>query len=313
MLPAKSDAVAGVNLKAILHSGLAQEFMKSPGSGAGSLAEFTAMTGVDINRDINEVIFAGFTPHAGQGAPKPGSTIGVGFITGNFDANRIGGAIVAKGGTKKLYKGYTLYTPVAATNKDGDVLAFLDGGTMVAGNPAQVKQVLDKAQGKLPAAILSRVNEVSGRYDIWMVSAVPPAAMAGTLSGAGATGEPGPGAMAGDLFKKVESTQGGIKLGPTINIGLEVNSTSPEDATALMNVLGFFRAMVGSQPPKEGQPGPPAGLVNMLNAIRMRTEAKTLFVTMDVPEADVISFMRSAQKRASEPKVTAPEEITVIQ
>jgi hypothetical protein len=34
---------------------------------------------------------------------------------------------------------------------------------------------------------------------------------------------------------------------------------------------------------------------------------------MDVPEADVISFMRSAQKRASEPKVAAPEEITVVQ
>src|SRR5690606_34881088 len=84
MLPEKSEAVAGVNLKAILHSGLAQEFMKSPGSGAGSLAEFTAMTGVDINRDIDEVLFAGFTPHAGQGAPKPGSTIGVGFVTGTF-------------------------------------------------------------------------------------------------------------------------------------------------------------------------------------------------------------------------------------
>ena len=119
-----------------------------------------------------------------------------------------------------------------------------------------MKQVLDKKQGALSSGILSRVNEVSSRYDIWMVSAVSPATMAGALSGGNAGQEAGPGAMAGDFFKKVESTQGGIKLGPTINIGLEVISTSPEDATALMNVLSFFRSMIVSQPPKEGQPLP---------------------------------------------------------
>lgn len=313
MLPAKSEAVVGVDVQAILNSGLAQEFMKTTPAGANSLAEFTAMTGVDVKRDIRSVIFGGFTPPTAQGTAKPGSAIGVGFVTGTFDPARIGSAIVSKGGTKQSYKGYTLYTPEASSNKDGDVLAFLDGGTMVAGNPAQVKQVLDKTQGGLSAGILSRVNEVSSRYDIWMVSAVPPAAMAGSLSGADASGDAGPAAMAGDFFKKVESTQGGIKLGPNVNIGLEVISTSPEDATALMNVLGFFRSMIGSQAPKEGQPGPPAGLTNMLNAIKMRTEAKTLFLTMDVPETDVINFMRSAQKRASEPKVVAQEEITVVQ
>lgn len=314
MLPAKSEAVGGVNVKAVLNSGLAQEFMKSPGADAAGLAELTALTGVDIKSDIDELVFAGYTRPAANGTVAPGTSIGVGFITGTFDPARIGGAIVSKGGTKQAYKSYTLYKPAAAANKDGDVIAFLDGSTMVAGNPAQVKQVLDKTQGGLPAGMLSRVNEVSGRYDLWMVSAVSPAAMAGSLSGAGASGEPGPGAMAGDLFKKVESTQGGIKLGPTINIGLEVISTSPEDAAALMNMLGFFRSMIGSQPPtKEGRPGPPAGLVNMMNAIKMRTDAKTLFVTMDVPESDVISFLHTAQKRAAESKAKGPEEIIVIQ
>ena len=320
MLPAKSEAVAGIDVQAILNSGIVQELMKSSPTGASSLAEFAAMTGVDVKRDIHSVLFAGYTRPNAQGATKPGGAIGVGFITGTFDPTRIGGAILSKGGKKQPYKGYTLYTPEASTNKDGDVLTFLDAGTIVAGDPAQVKQVLDKAQGGLPTAILSRVNEVSNRYDIWGVSAVPPAAMAGSLSSSPAGGDAGPGAMAGDFFKKVESTQGGIKLGPTINIGLEVISTSPEDATALMNVLGFFRSMVGSQPAKEGQPGPPAGLTKMLNAIQMRTEAKTLFLTMDVPEADVVGFLREAQKKAaeskaagSEPKAKTPEEITVVQ
>ncbi|MCC7340169.1 MAG: hypothetical protein IT170_03700 [Bryobacterales bacterium] len=320
MLPAKSEAVAGIDVQAILNSGIAQEIMKSSPTGANSLAEFTAMTGVDVKKDIRSVIFGGYTQPNAKGAAKPGGAIGVGFITGSFDPARIGGAILSKGGTKQPYKGYTLYTPDSKTNKDGDVMTFLDEGTIIAGDPAQVKQVLDKAQGGLSAEILSRVNEVSSRYDIWMVSAASPAAMAGSLSGGQPGGDAGPGALAGDLFKKVESTQGGIKLGPTMNIGIEVNSTSPEDATALMNVLGFFRSMVGSQPAKEGQPGPPAGLTNMLNAIKMRTEAKTLFLTMDVPEADVISFLRSAQKRAAEskaegaePKAKTPEEITVVQ
>ncbi len=319
MLPANSEAVAGVDVQAILNSGIAQELMKTSSGGTNSLAEFTAMTGVDIKRDIRSVLFAGYTPPAAAGAAKPASTVGVGFITGTFDPSRIGQAILSKGGKSESYKGYTLYTPEAKTNKDGDTLVFLDPGTIVAGNPVQVKQVLDKKQGGLPAGILSRVNEVSGRYDIWMVSAVSPSAMAGTLSSPSPGEDAGPGALAGDFFKKVESTQGGIKLGSTINIGLEVISTSPEDATALMNVLGFFRSMIGSQPPKEGQPGPPVGLAKMLNAIQMRTDAKTLFLTMDVPETDVISFMREAQKRSSERKVAAeqkaatPEEITVVQ
>lgn len=313
MLPANAEAVAGVDVQAIMNSGLAQELMKSSSSGANSLAEFTAMTGVDPKRDIRSVLFAGFTPPAAAGASKPVGAVGVGFISGTFDRSRIGQAILAKGGTTESYKGYTLYTPETKTNKDGDVLTFLDPGTIVAGSAVQVKQVLDKKQGGLSSGILSRVNEVSGRYDIWMVSAVSPSAMAGTLSGGNAGEDAGPGALAGDFFKKVESTQGGIKLGPTINIGLEVISTSPEDATALMNVLGFVRSMIGSQPPKEGQPGPPAGLTRMLNAIQMRTDAKTLFLTMDVPETDVINFMHEAQKRASEPKAATPEEVTVVQ
>ncbi|MDZ7639975.1 MAG: hypothetical protein U5J83_17285 [Bryobacterales bacterium] len=312
MLPAKSEVVGGVNVRAIMGSGLAREFMKSPGSGAGGLAEFTAMTGVDIERDIHEVIFAGYTPPAAKGAAKPASTVGLGFITGSFDAARIGGAIVAKGGTKSTYKGQTLFKPAAKANKDGDVLTFLDGTTMVAGNPGQVKQVLDKAAGGLSTDILARVNDVGGRYDVWMVSTVSPGAIASGMP-EGAPGAEAAGALAGDFFKKVESTQGGIKLGPTINIGLEVISSSPEDAAALMNVLGFFRSMMGSQAPKQGEAAPPAGLVNMLNAIKMRTEAKTLFVSMAVPEADVISFMRSAQTSAATPKEPVQEEIIVIQ
>lgn len=313
LLPANSEAVVGVDVQAILSSGLAQEFMKSTPESTNSLAEFTAMTGVDPKRDIRSVLFAGYTPPAASGAPKPGGAVGVGFISGTFDPSRIGKAILAKGGTTESYKGYTLYTPETKTNKDRDTLVFLDPGTILAGNSAQVKQVLDKKQGALSAGILSRVNEVSSRYDIWMVSAVSPATMAGALSGGNAGQEAGPGAMAGDFFKKVESTQGGIKLGPTINIGLEVISTSPEDATALMNVLSFFRSMIVSQPPKEGQPAPPAAFTNMLNAIQMRTDAKTLFLTMDVPETDVINLVNSARKRTSEAKAATPEEITVVQ
>ncbi|MCZ2152344.1 MAG: hypothetical protein LC114_00345 [Bryobacterales bacterium] len=319
LIPAKTEAVVGINVRAILESGIATELMKPAENGqADGLAELSAMTGLDLKRDIDEAIFAGYNAPAGAGTSKPGSNLGVGFIKGTFDVSRIGSAILSKGGSRQSYKGYTLYRQPAGADKtaaraDDDVLAFLDSGTMVVGSVADVKQVLDHAQGQLRGEILSRVRDVGSRYDIWLVGAGSTAKMASSFSGSAAGKDNPAGALAGDFFKKVESTQGGIKLGPMINIGIEVNSTSPEDATALMNVLGFLKSMVSAQPAKEGQPGPPAGLVNMLNAVRMRTEAKTLFLTMDVPEADVVNFLRTARQQAAKPKEASNEEIIVIQ
>ena len=314
MLPAKADAVAGVNLRALLDSGLGRQFMDSGKTESQGLDEFQAATGVNIRSDVHEVLFAGFSPVTQTGAEggKPAKTVGVGFISGSFDPARIGAAILAKGGTKSTYKGHTLWAPASATNKDGDVLTFLDNSLLLAGDPLYVKQVVDGAGKGLPANLLSRVNDVSGRYDLWMVSAVSPAAMAGGLAAGPASGEAA-GALGGDFFKKVESTQGGIKLGPVINIALEVVSTTPEDASALMTVLQFFKSMMSSAPPKEGEAGPPPALMNMLSAIQMRTQAKTLLISMDIPEADVINFIRSSQTKAAERQSASPEEIKVFQ
>lgn len=321
LLPAKAEGVAGVNVRAVLNSGLAAELMKPHADGErDGLAELSAMTGLDLKRDIDEAIFAGYNAPGASGSPKPSGNRGVGFITGTFNASQIGSAILSKGGGQQAYKSYTLYKPASGADKagadkdkDDGVLTFLDGGTMVVGNAADVKQVLDNAQGQLPASIRNRAQEVSGRYDIWLVSAAPPARMANSLTGDDSEASNPAGALAGDFFKKVESTQGGIKFGPTVSVGLEVISTSPEDATALMNVLEFFKSMVSAQPAKEGQSGPPPGLAGMLNAVRMRTEAKTLFLTMEVPEADVIHFVRNARQRAPKPKTETSEEIVVIQ
>ena len=311
MLPATAEAVGGVNMRGVMSSGLVKEFMKSPQGSSSDIQGMLALTGIDLQNDIQELVCAGFSPAPAKAGAKPGETIGVGFITGRFDAARIGGTILSKGGKQTPYKGYQLFTVEGPTNKSGDAMAFLDNGTMVTGNLAQVKKVLDKAPGGLAPDLLARVNSVSSRYDLWMVSAVSPAKIAGGL-GSDGLGADAAGAMAGDFFKKIESTQGGIKLGSTINIGLEVISTTPEDATALMSVLGFFRSMVSSAPPKEGQQGPPQAFVNMLNAIQMRTDAKTLTISM--PEADVLAFMRSAQvKASSEPKAPVEEEIKIIQ
>ena len=314
MLPAKADAVAGVNLRALLDSGLGREFMNSGRTETQGLDEFTATTGVDIRRDVSEVLFAGFSPVTQPGAEggKPPKTVGVGFISGSFDPARIGAAILAKGGTKTTYKGRTLWTPASATNKDGEVLTFIDNSLLLAGDPLYVKQVVDGAGKGLAPDLLSRVNDVSGRYDLWMVSAVSPSAMAGGLSQGPAAGEAA-GALGGDFFKKVKSTQGGIKLGSVINIALEVVSTTPEDASALMNVLQFFRSMMASAPPKEGEMAPPPALTKMLSAIQMRTQAKTLLISMDLPEADVINFMRSSQTKAADRQSADPEEIKVFQ
>lgn len=322
LLPGESEAVMGINVQAVFKSTIGQEIAKSSQSQSKDLEEFTAMTGVDLKNDIHEVMLAGFSLTPGSGAK--GTAKGLALIRGNFQPARIGTAILAKGGTKASFQGKDIWYPQsigktsAVTGQEKDVMTFVDSTLAVAGPESQVKRFLSGGHPKAQASLQSKVNAASNRYDIWMVSNVSPAQLAGAMDVAGGTPEQAIGPMQGDMFKKIESTQGGIKFGPTIHFGMEMEAITPEDATALLNVMQFFQSMMaGSAQSKNGSSsGMPAGLQSMLSGVKMRSQAKTVSIEWDVPEATALEFIRSsAAKKRAEPASSPQkeEEIIVIQ
>lgn len=315
MLPANAEAAMGVDVRAVLRSNLGQEMMKAGSAETPELKEFTALTGLDLYKDIHEVMFAGFS--IAPGAAAKGSADGVAMVLGNFQPARIGQAILSKGGVKSTYGGREIWYPEQKGADAKNALVFLDNSVAVAGSDAQVKRFLDGASGGA-SGLQSRVSDVSGRYDIWMVSMVSPAKLAGSMDAAGGTPEEAMGPLQGDMFRKIKASQGGIKLGPQIHIGMEMEAETAEDATALMNVLQFFQSMIAGGAPK-GSEGMPEGLQQLLSSVKMRTEASMLLVDMNVPEADMVSFFKAAAAKSrvsqssGDTQPAQQEDIVIVQ
>jgi hypothetical protein len=294
MVPRNAEAVMGADIRAIMNSGLAQEFMRSANNNTNAeLNDLIALTGMDPRRDLHEVVAAGFSP-APAAAGKPQAQ-GLLFVSGNFNADRIAAAITTKGGKKMAYKGRDLWIP---PQKDGDsagAMTFLESGIVLAGDEQQVKRYLDSPPSSLAGPLRARVDAVSSRYDLWMVSTVSPSTLAKGVGGQSGQVQEAAGALQGDMFQKIESVQGGLKLGVETLLGLEMLATTPEDATALMNVMQFFKSMLaGGGGGAQGANSMPPAFGKMLSSVRMTTQANTLMVSLSIPEKDIVDFMKTA-------------------
>lgn len=309
MLPANAEVVMGINVRAILDSGLGKEMMNSSSSRTSDLEELAAETGLDLRKDIREVVLAGFQTTPGAGAK--GAAKGVALISGNFQPSRIGQAIVAKGGTKQTYAGRDLWYPEPKTSNSKDAVTFLDNSLAVAGTESEVKRFLDGVSGNASSSLRSKANSVGSRYDIWLVSMVSPAKLAGSMDAAGGAPEQAMGPLQGDMFQKIKTSQAGIKFGPQMKLGVEMEAETAEDATALFGVLQFFKSMLGSGAPK-GDPAAAAQFTKMLSAVQMRTEASMVLMELEVAEADVLAMVKSAAAAAMKP-AEKEEEIVVVQ
>jgi hypothetical protein len=307
MLPANTEVVMGINVRAILDSGVGKEMMKSGSAQKSELQEFTTLTGLDPQKDIHEVVLA--SSEFARGTGTNGSK-GVAIISGNFQPARIGQAILSKGGSKTTYAGRDLWYPEIKKEGDKDALAFLDNQLLVAGTEAEVKHFLDGGTGNVPAALRSKAASVGSRYDIWVVSMVSPSKLAGSMDSGSGPAEQAMGPLQGDMFKKIKSSQGGIKFGPRMRLGVEMEAETVEDAAALLGVLQFFKSMMGGAGPTRDA-GAPAEFTKMLSSVQMRTEASSVLLDLEVAEADVLNIVRSAATAAL--KSATGDEARVVQ
>ena len=137
-VPADARVVAFANVREIMDSELRQKIVQFTGAdGQAGSAKFQEKTGIDIERDIDQVLASvvGDESLAQKGPPLV-------LVRGRFNDVRIEGVARENGATPEDYKGKRLLTSPQVA------IAFLEPGLVAVGLPAAVRLAIDaKASG----------------------------------------------------------------------------------------------------------------------------------------------------------------------
>ncbi len=161
VLPADATFLVGIDVKRLTASALYQQ---QAAARPEVFKELEDSTGLRLERDVELVVLAGSKTQRG---------VALGF--GPFDASKLSRAIEAKPGVgMSKVAGITLYAFAAGASKPARGIAFLDKGTILLGDVAQVRETLEAhGQGKTPlqsnATLLKLLAHVKPGSTFWMV------------------------------------------------------------------------------------------------------------------------------------------------
>jgi len=135
-----------------------------------SFGELEEKTGLDPERDLDQVVIAG-GPSVASGRRQPGLVL----VSGRFDRYKLSRAIETsgKGVTWKDHQGTTVYM-FGEGRKGAEAAAFLDDDTLVFGSQAAVEgTIASRVGGKAPlrtnAALMALLERVKPGSTFWMV------------------------------------------------------------------------------------------------------------------------------------------------
>jgi hypothetical protein len=266
------------------------------------LQKFVDETGFNPQTDLSEILMATIgspapeaqsDPSAPGGGPKMHASPNVhGLILarGNFNVEKISTLAKTDGKQRiQMYNGATLV--MDPKEMHASAMAFIGSNIAVIGDLASVKAAVDRrnAPGLIDPELTSKINTLSASQDAWAVSIAPLSSL-----NAGPASDPTlQGALAGDLFKKITETSGGIKFGSQVQLFTEMVAMDEKNATALSDVVRF---LVGMATMNAGSPkGAPPALISLLQALSVQTQGKVVNVSVSVPEDQVESLINSMQ------------------
>ena len=140
-LPADARVVAYANVRDVMNSELRQR-VRQMRPHEGRHDDFEQRTGIDIERDIDEVVAA---VGAGIGEREMENPLIV--ARGRFDLVRIEGLIREHGGQVTEYKGTRMLTHDDRPRSRTLAVAFMEPGLVALGSAAAVRQAIDRRSG----------------------------------------------------------------------------------------------------------------------------------------------------------------------
>jgi len=137
-VPAEARMVAFADVRDVVNSELRQKLRQfEPQTSTDAKNQFEAETGIDIERDVDQILAAAWvTADTPDGPPLV-------LARGRFDEDRIETLLREHGGTVQDYKGKRLL--VMSANEHLAV-SFVEPGLVAAGNPAAVRKAIDTKQ-----------------------------------------------------------------------------------------------------------------------------------------------------------------------
>jgi hypothetical protein len=274
VLPADTRFVVGVDVRRLVASEL---YAKSPGRSMRpeAFADLEARTGVNPERDVDQVVIAGGSPSA-----KGPHDVGVVLVSGRFDRYKLSRALetTRKDVTWKDHHGTTVYL-YGEGKRGASAVAFLDDDTLVLGSQAAVEEtVMSRSSGSAPlrnnASIMALLGRVKPGSTFWMV---------------------GDQSLLANLPKSIPAPGGGdgasLQLPAVRNllvtgdldpqVALDITAETADDAAAknLADVVRGLAALAALQSNQKPE------LKELASAVAVSTEANQVHVSARIPHA----------------------------
>ena len=228
--------------------------------------QFTALTGFDPSKDLNELLCAS------NGTPNTGLAL----ATGIFDPTKIAALSAKDGGVTETYHTVTIFENPAKTNG----VAFPNMGIMVAGDIADVKAAIDRqtAASSLSQSLTDQLTTVSNLpFDAWVLTIVSPASLPhGTVKNP--QQDVGGVNIPANVLTQVTNGYTGVKFGSNITVTAQAQTTSPQTATNLASMLQLLQNLALMQSQQNANAGA------LAKAVTITADGTAVNVTASLPE-----------------------------
>ncbi len=288
-----AQMAGGAHVDAAKNSVLGQFLLSQIQSTDSNLENFINETGVDPRTDISEVVIIM------NSAPSAGAHQGLIAAHGSFSnaIAKLESSAQSNGGSVTHLAGVDLIHPQASGN--ACVALYTDAFTAVIGDCASVQSALASAGSSAPTGtpLFTKAAQYRSTQDLWFTSVLPLGQFAG--------GVPSNfnGVLNSNLLQSIQQTSGGVKLtgtstpqGPAVAVTGEALMDTPQNATALMNVVNFFQSFIQMQSPSDPNA---SGLIAALANLQTSVNGSTLSGNLVIPVSTLEQLFQSIHQNSS--------------
>jgi hypothetical protein len=274
-----AQVLAGMQVQHSLASPFGQYFLTQIPDNDG-VTKFAAATGLDLRRDVREILVASVGGTLGAGSANPGLIL----VRGTFQPDRIAALATLAGSSVTSWNGLVVITP--PQNAAGTSFAFLDSSTLAIGDRASVQAAVARnaANAVFAGPLAQQAQIASGANDAWVTTLTP---LAQFMKGVNTPVPPA-------LLQTVAGISAGVHFDAgAVTLQGEISTPSEKDAQSMADTLKFLAAMLQANKNQNPQ------AAVLLQSAQFTTVGPVMRMSLSVPEQQMeqIFVLPGAKRR----------------
>ena len=254
--------------------------------------KFMTASGFDPRRDLTELIIAS---NAVTNDPSRWLIL----AKGTFDPARIRGVAQTSGAVITNHKGVAIIGIVGnqGTGNQGaqkatstGAIAIFDPSTAVMGPLDAVQAAIDRriARAGVSTGLSGKVKQISAANDFWFTTLVPLSEFASSMPDANLAG-----ALKGNMLAAVLQATGGVKFGSDILLTTEIVTRSPQDASALVDVVKFIAGLIQTNRRSDKTA---ERVSTVLDGIKCSAQGNVMSMSLSIPESTLEQMLNAIRQ-----------------